>query len=76
MNIDNDWIINLQVSRTTEISHGFGKDDIVADVNEVPSLSFPFKSVVNVNVPCLPQNMDTLNNDDDDEEERLFGAVR
>ena len=79
MNIDNDWIINLQVSRTTEIPRGFGKeddDDIVADVNEVPSPSFPFKSVVNVNVPRPPQNMDILNNDDDDdEEERLFGAV-
>ena len=80
MNIDNDWIINLQVSHTTEIPRGFGKedddDDIVADVNEVPSPSFPFKSVVNVNVPRLPRNMDMLNNDnDDDEEERLFGAV-
>ena len=50
MNIDNDWAISLQVSLTTEVPRGFGKDDEV-DVNEVPSSS-PFSRVcLNVNIP-------------------------
>ena len=37
MNIDNDWAISLQVSHTTDVPRGFGKDDgarVEADITE------------------------------------------
>ena len=76
MNIDNDWVINLQVSHTTEIPRGFGKDDdlLVADVDKIPSSSFCSRSMINLNVPRPSYDVDVLNGDED-EEERLFGPV-
>ena len=75
MNIDNDWAISLQVSHTTEVPRGFGKDDehLEVDVNEVPSSSPFLRVCLNVNVPRTSHALDALN--DADVEEHLFGPI-
>ena len=77
MNIDNDWAISLQVSRTTEVPKGFGKDDgarVEADITENEPMSFFSRNSISVSVPRLHDDLDALPGDED-EEERLFGAV-
>ena len=75
MNIDNDWAISLQVSRTTETPRGFGNEDkLEADVNVTMPESVFDQNVLDVNIPRLNADVDALP-PDDDEEERLFGPM-
>ena len=77
MNIDNDWAISLQVSHTTEVPMGFGKDDgarVEADITENEPTSFFSRNSISVSVPRLHDDLDALPGDED-EEERLFGTV-
>ena len=77
MNIDNDWAISLQVSHTTEVPRGFGKDDgarVEADITENEPTSFFSRNSISVSVPRLHDDLDALPGDED-EEERLFGTV-
>ena len=76
MNIDNDWAINLQVSRMTEILRSFGTEDPVADVsvNDEPLSSFSPRTVINVNIPHSTHSTDVLMEQDKQEDERLFGV--
>ena len=75
MNIDNDWAISLQVSRTTETPRGFGNEDkFEADVNVTMPESVFDQNVLDVNIPRLNADVDALP-PDDDEEERLFGPM-
>ena len=75
MNIDDDWAISLQVSRTTETPRGFGNEDkFEADVNVTMPESVFDQNVLDVNIPRLNADVDALP-PDDNEEERLFGPM-
>ena len=75
MNIDNDWAVSLQVSRTTKTPRGFGNEDkFEADVNVTMPESVFDQNVLDVNIPRLNADVDALP-PDDDEEDRLFGPM-
>ena len=78
MDIVNDWAISIQVSRTSETSHGFGKTDDVFEPEIIPGEELsPDKEYLSVKIPRLSKDkeMNVLPPDDDDEEERLFGPM-
>ena len=78
MDIDNDWAISIQVSRTSETPRGFGKTDDVFEPEIVPGEELsPDKEHLSVKIPRLSEDkeMNVLPPDDDDEEERLFGPM-
>ena len=74
MDVDNNWAISLQVSRTSEIPRGFGEPgekfepEIVKGSDDViESLSIQIPRLHDEDMDILPGN--------DDEEERLFGSI-
>ena len=78
MDIDNDWAISIQVSRTSETPHGFGKTDNVFKPEIIPGEELsPDKEHLSVKIPKLSKDkeMNILPPDDNDEEERLFGPM-
>ena len=78
MDIDNDWAISIQVSRTSETPRGFGKTDDVFEPEIVPGEELsPDKEHLSIKIPRLSEDkeMNVLPPDDDDEEERLFGPM-
>ena len=78
MDIDNDWAISVQVSRTSETPHGFGKTDNVFEPEIIRGEeSSPDKQHLSVKIPRLGEDkeMNVLPPADDDEEERLFGLM-
>ena len=80
MDIDNDWEISVQASRTSETPRGFGKTDNVFEPEIVRGEeSSPDKEHLSVKIPRLGKDkeMNVLppDDDDDDEEERLFGLM-
>ena len=78
MDIDNDWAISLQVSRTAEVPKGFGKGDgfepEIIKENDSSNSIFSQESL-SITVPRLRNDdMDILPGDEN-EEERLFGVI-
>ena len=74
VNVDNDWAISLQVSRTSEIPEGFGEPEekfepeiVKGNEDGIDSLSIQIPRLRNEDMDILPGN--------DDEEERLFGSI-
>ena len=75
MDVNNDWAISLQVSRTSEIARGFGEpggekfepEIVKGSDNGIDSLSIQIPRLRNEEMDILPG--------DDDEEERLFGSI-
>ena len=68
MNIDNDWAISLQISRTSEVPHGFGNDEDKVVLNVRQPEEQDVSSVMNPQVVMdveLPRS----------EEEEIFGSV-
>ena len=81
MNIDNDWAILLQISRTSEVPQGFGKkkgfglqSKVKLDVREDDEALSPiFDPDVIMDVQIPTQGPSRRN--DDDEERELFGSM-
>ena len=74
MDVNNDWAISLQVSRTSEIPRGFGEPEekfepeiFKGNEDGIDSLSIQIPRSRNEDVDILPG--------DDDEEQRLFGSI-
>ena len=74
MDVDNDWAISLQVSRTSETPRGFGEPEekfepeiVKGNEDGIDSLSIQIPRLCNKDMDILPG--------DDDEEERLFGSI-
>ena len=76
MNFDNDWAINLQVSRMTEVPRGFGKDDPIVElrVNKEDYSTFCPQTVINVNVSRLSLMTDASMDEDEHEREIVWSC--
>ena len=74
MDVNNDWAISLQVSRTSEIPRGFGEPEekfepeiVKGNEDGIDSLSIQIPRLRNEDMDILPGN--------DNEEERMFGSM-